>query len=141
MFLFAIAAATLTASCYSSDYNRTVTANVALLSDMSDKLLDYCRRDFRLDGRPISSEEMGEFYYSFNKASAFSSSTPREVSRESHRDLIKMLNAYERFVHAADAYRLGGKQDPAMLASLTSQHDQVRLLAGKVIEDLRNEKR
>jgi len=85
VFLFAIAAAMLTASCYSSDYNRTVTANVALLSDMSDKLIDYCHRDFRLEGRAISSEEMGEFYYAFNKASAFSSSTPRETSRESHR--------------------------------------------------------
>jgi hypothetical protein len=82
---------------------------------------------------------MGEFYYAFNKASAFSSSTPREVSRESHKDFINMLNAYERFVHAADAYRLRGKPDPAMLASLMSQHDMVKLLAGKVIEDLRTE--
>lgn len=127
------------AACYSSNYTRTVSANVALLSDMSDKLLDYCRRDFMLDERKISSEEMGEFYYAFNKATAFSSSTPRETSRESHRDLIKMLNAYERFVHAADAYRLGGKTDPAMLASLKSQHDQITVLAGKVTEDLRNE--
>jgi hypothetical protein len=126
-------------ACYSSNYSRTVTANVALLSDMSDKLLDYCRRDFVLDGRQMSSEEMGEFYYAFNKATAFSSSTPRETSRDSHRDLIKMLNAYERFVHAADAYRLGGKADPAILASLKSQHDQITVLAGKVTEDLRNE--
>jgi hypothetical protein len=92
-----------------------------------------------LDDRKMSSEEMGEFYYAFNKATAFSSSTPRETSRESHQDLIKMLNAYERFVHAADAYRLGGKADAAMLASLKSQHDQITVLAGKVTEDLRNE--
>jgi hypothetical protein len=140
VFLLALAAM-LTGACYSSDYNRSVTANVALLSDMSDKLIDYCRRDFKLDNRPISSEEMGEFYYAFNKASAFSSSTPREASRESHRDLIKVLNAYEKFVHAADAYRLSGKTDPAMLASLTSQHDQLKLLAGKVIEDMHGENR
>jgi hypothetical protein len=139
VLLFALAAMTLATACYSSNYTRSVSANVALLSDMSDKLLDYCRRDFLLDGRQISSEEMGEFYYAFNKASAFSSSTPREVSRESHLDLIKMLNAYERFVHAADAYRLGGKTDPAILASLKSQHDQITVLAGKVTEDLRNE--
>jgi len=55
--------------------------------------------------------------------------------------LIKLLNGYERFVHAADAYRLGGKQDAAALASLTSQHEQIKLEAGKVLEDLRNEKR
>ena len=136
-----MAAALLAAACYSSNYARSMSANVALLSDMSDKLADYCRSDFRIDDRQISSEEMGEFYYAFNKASAFSSSTPREVTRASHKDFVKMLNAYERFVHAADAYRIGGKPDPAVLASLKSQHDMVKLLAGKVIEDLRIERR
>jgi hypothetical protein len=126
-------------ACYSSDYRRTTMANVTLLSDLSDKLADYCRNDFKLDDRQLSSEEMGEFYYAFNKANAFSSSTPRESSRPSHRDFVKLLNSYERFAHAADAYRLGGKPDPAALASLLSQHDQVRHLAGKVSEDLKNE--
>ncbi len=116
-----------------------MTANVSLLSDLSDKLADYCRAYFKLDDRQLSSEEMGEFYYAFNKASAFSSSTPRESSRPSHQDFVRLLNAYEKFAHAADAYRLGGKPDPAMLASLLSQHDQVRHLAGKVTEDLRDE--
>jgi hypothetical protein len=129
------------AACYSSDYRRTMAANVALLSDLSDKLADYCRSDFKLDGRQLSSEEMGEFYYAFNKANAFSSSTPRESSRASHRDFVAMLNAYERFAHAADGYRLSGKSDPAVLASLISQHDQVKHLAGKVTEDLRAEAR
>ncbi len=116
-----------------------MAANVSLLSDMSDKLADYCRTDFKLDDRQLSSEEMGEFYYAFNKANAFSSSTPRESSRPSHRDFVKLLNAYEKFAHAADEYRLAGKRDPAVLASLLSQHDQVRHLAGKVTEDLRSE--
>ena len=117
-----------------------MAANVSLLSDLSDKLADYCRTYFKLDDRQLSSEEMGEFYYSFNKANAFSSSTPREASRPSHRDFVKLLNAYEKFAHAADEYRLGGKPDPAVLASLLSQHDQVRHLAGKVTEDLKNER-
>ncbi len=116
-----------------------MTANVSLLSDMSDKLADYCRAYFKLDDRQLSSEEMGEFYYAFNKANAFSSSTPRESSLRSHRDFVKLLNAYERFAHSADEYRLGGKPDPAVLASLLSQHAQVRHLAGKVTEDLRDE--
>lgn len=114
-------------------------ANVSLLSDLADKLADYCRSDFKLDDRQVSSEEMGEFYYAFNKASAFSSSTPRESSLRSHRDFVKLLNAYEKFAHAADAYRLAGKPDPAVLASLLSQHAQVRHLAGKVTEDLHEE--
>jgi hypothetical protein len=138
-FLFAITIAIAAVGCYSSDYRRTVNANTSLLSDMSDKLADYCRTYFKLDDRQLSSEEMGEFYYAFNKANAFSSSTPREVSRPSHRDFIKLLNAYEKFAHAADEYRLGGKPDPAVLASLLSQHDQVRHLAGKVSEDLKSE--
>jgi hypothetical protein len=86
VFFLALAALAATAACYSSDYGRTMAANVALLSDLSDKLADYCRSDFKLDDRQLSSEEMGEFYYAFNKANAFSSSTPRESSRASHRD-------------------------------------------------------
>jgi len=117
-----------------------MAANASLLSDMSDKLADYCRTYFKLDDRQLSSEEMGEFYYAFNKANAFSSSTPREASRPSHRDFVKLLNSYEKFAHAADEYRLGGKPDPAILAALLSQHAQVRHLAGKVTEDLRNER-
>ena len=139
VFFLALAVAVTVGACYSSDYRLTMKANVSLLSDLSDKLADYCRTYFKLDDRHLSSEEMGEFYYAFNKASAFSSSTPREVSRPSHRDFVKLLNAYEKFAHAADEYRLGGKPDPAALASLLSQHDQVRHLAGKVTEDLKNE--
>jgi hypothetical protein len=140
VFFLAIAVGALSA-CYSSDYRRTTAANVSLLSDLSDKLADYCRSYFKLDDRQLSSEEMGEFYYAFNKANAFSSSTPRESSMRSHRDFVHLLNAYERFAHDADAYRLAGRPDPAMLASLLSQHDQVRHLAGKVNEDLRAESR
>ena len=77
-----------------------MAANVSLLSDMSDKLSDYCRTYFKLDDRQLSSEEMGEFYYAFNKANAFSSATPRESSRPSHRDFVKLLNAYEKYAHA-----------------------------------------
>ena len=140
VFFFAIAIAVFAiAACYSTDYRLEMSANVSLLSDLSDKLADYCRTYFKLDDRQLTSEEMGEFYYAFNKANAFSSSTPREASRPSHRDFIKLLNAYEKFAHAADEYRLGGKQDPAILASVLSQHDQVRHLAGKVSEDLKSE--
>jgi hypothetical protein len=140
VFFLAITVAVAAGACYSSDYRLTMRANVSLLSDLSDKLADYCRTYFKLDDRQLSSEEMGEFYYAFNKASAFSSSTPRESSRPSHRDFVKLLNAYEKFAHAADEYRLGGKPDPAVLASLLSQHDQVRHLAGRVTEDLKNER-
>jgi hypothetical protein len=140
VFFVALALAiTAMSACYSSDYRRTMAANVSLLSDMSDKLADYCRAFFKIDDRQLSSEEMGEFYYAFNKANAFSSSTPRDASRQSHHDFVKLLNAYEKFAHAADAYRLDGKPDPAALAALLSQHDQVRHLAGKVSEDLKGE--
>jgi len=138
VFFLALAIGAASA-CYSSDYRRTTAANVALLSDLSDKLADYCRAYFKLDDRQLSSEEMGEFYYALNKANAFSSSTPRESALRSHRDFVRLLNAYERFAHAADAYRLRGQPDPAVLASLLSQHDQVRHFAGKVTEDLRDE--
>ncbi|HYL58350.1 MAG TPA: hypothetical protein VEU51_05725 [Candidatus Acidoferrales bacterium] len=139
VLFLAVAAILAATACYSSDYRHSMAANVSLLSDLSDKLADYCRTDFKVDDRRLSSEEMGEFYYAFNKASAFSSSTPREASRQSHRDFVNLLGAYERFAHAADAYRLDGKAEPAVLASLLAQHELVKHLGGKVLEDLRAE--
>ncbi len=50
---------------------RETIASVALLSNLSDKLADYCRTDFIVEGHPLSSEEMGEFYYGLKKARAF----------------------------------------------------------------------
>ena len=131
----------LATACYSSDYQRSMAANVSLLSDLSDKLADYCKTNFRLDDRKLSSEEMGEFYYAFNKASAFSAATPREASRQSHRDFVVMLVAFEKFVHQADAYRLSDHPNDAALAGLLAQHELVRHLGGKVMEDLRGEKK
>ncbi|HVN63643.1 MAG TPA: hypothetical protein VMT58_03320, partial [Candidatus Binataceae bacterium] len=119
------------------EYARETAANVALLSDLADKLADYARAGFIIENRPLSSEEMGEFYYAFNKAAAFASSTPGEDSLSSHRDFETLLDAYEHFVHAADEYRINGKSNPAALAALIAERDQVRHLAGRVTEDLR----
>lgn len=138
LLLLAILAA---GSCYSRDYIQAMAANVSLLSDLCDKLADYCKSDFKLDDATVTSEEMGEFYYAFNKASAFSASTPREASRHSHKDFDKLLVAYENFVHAADEYRLRGLPDQAALAALMSQRDQVKHLAGRVTQDLHAEKK
>ncbi len=66
-----LACAMLLASCYSSNYRREMLASVALVSSLSDKLADYCREDFIVEGHPLSSEEMGEFYYGLKKARAF----------------------------------------------------------------------
>jgi hypothetical protein len=140
VFLIALASAIAGLSCGQSGYARETAANVSLLSGLADKLGDYARTGFMIGERPLSSEEMGEFYYAFNKASEFSSSTPREQSLRSHRDFVKLLNTYEHFVHSADQYRLAGKPDPAVLAALLSDRDQVRHLAGAVMEDLRAER-
>ena len=137
-FLLIVAALTATA-CYSRDYNQAMAANVSLISDLCDKLADYSKANFMLDDHKVTSEEMGEFYYAFNKASAFSASTPREASRHSHKDFDKMLVAYENFVHAADEYRLRTEPDAAALAGLMSQRDQVKHLAGRVTQDLHDE--
>ena len=138
-FFCLIAALILAAGCYSSNYDHEMTANLQLVSDMCDKLADYCRRDFKIGDHVVSAEEMGEFYYVYNKASAFSASTPREASLNSHKDFNKMLAAYENFVHAADEYRLQSKPDPAALAVLLSQCDQVKHIAGRVAQDLHTE--
>jgi hypothetical protein len=135
------AAIGLGAGCYSRDYAQATASNANLLADLADKLSDYCRNDFRIGDRPLSSEEMGEFYYALNKASAFSSSTPREAARASHVDFDSLIGAYEKYVHASDSYRIRGTPDPATLAALQAQHDLVRHLAGRVASDLKDERR
>jgi len=134
-----IAAALFVTGCYSSNYDHQMTANLQLVSDMCDKLSDYCRHDFRIGDQVVTAEEMGEFYYVYNKASAFSASTPREAWLNSHKDFNRLLTAYENFVHAADEYRLRSKSDPAALAVLLSQCDQVKQFAGRVAQDLHTE--
>jgi hypothetical protein len=141
VFFLLLLAMVAAPACYSRDYIQAMEANVALISDLCDKLADYCKSDFMIDGEKVSSEEMGEFYYAFNKASAFSASTPREASRHSHKDFDKMLIAYENFVHAADEYRLRDAPDQAALAGLMSQRDVVKHLAGRVTQDLHAEKK
>ncbi len=134
--LFAALAAAVCAGCYSSNYGRALGANVALVAELSDKLADYCRAGFMLDGRAVSSEEMGEFYYALRKARAYDSITRADANRRSHRDFGRMLDAYAAFVRAADEYRLAGTHDPAKLAALLADHDEVRRIAAQVSADL-----
>ncbi|HUO05340.1 MAG TPA: hypothetical protein VMU16_09100 [Candidatus Binataceae bacterium] len=137
----ALISAVAVSACYSSDYARETAANVALLSDLADKLGDFTRSGFIIDGRALTSEEMGEFYYAFNKADTFASETPRENGLKSHHDFVELLNGYERFVHTADAYRLSGKPDPATVAALLTLRDSVKQLARVVMDDLHAEKK
>lgn len=113
-------------SCYASGYRRELGANVALLSDLADKLADYCRHDFRLDDRPLSSEEMGEFYYALGKARSWATLARSNAGRRSYRAFQLLLHDYDDFVGAADRYRLSGRPDPARLAALLAAHDRVR---------------
>lgn len=128
------------AACYSSNYPRGTAANVALLADLSDKLADYCRAGFVLNGRQITSEEMGEFYYALRKARAYATTTRRESSRRSYRDFERLLDADESYIHAADEYRLSPR-DRGQLAAVLARHGEVKRIATMVTEDLRAESR
>ncbi len=123
--------------CYSSNYRRELGANVSLVAELADKLADYCRAGFMIEGRAVSSEEMGEFYYALKKARAYAAMTGADESRRSHRDFERMLDTYATFVRTADEYRLAGAHDPAArLVALLSLHDEVSRLATKVSADL-----
>jgi hypothetical protein len=132
----ALLAATFAAGCYSSNYRRELGANVALLSELSDKLADYCRAGFVLGDRAVSSEEMGEFYYALKKARAYDEITRADAGRRSHRDFERMLDAYDAFVRAADEYRLAGAHAAENRDALVVLHDQVKRDGAQVTADL-----
>ncbi len=124
-------------SCYSSDYERQVRANVSLLSDLSQKLADYCRAGFSLNGQPLSSEEMGEFYYAGKKASSFASMIRSGASnRASFREFEKLLRAYNQFVSEADQSRLEAPEKRIALQELLAEADSVKVQAQAVLDAL-----
>lgn len=126
--MIALAAAAL-ASCYSSEYRGEMHASVALISDLSDKLADYCRSGFVLGGRPVTSEEMGEFYYGLQKARGYESMTRGEQGRQSRQKYAQLADAYEKFVRDADRYRLNPSRPPDQLDALLKDHDAIAQLA------------
>src|SRR5215469_2453583 len=133
----------LATACYSAGYRKEMAATVDLLSGLTDKLADYCAAGFRVDGRQISSEEMGEFYYALGKAEAFRAMRRAQAQRPSYREFSTLLEQYAAFVHSADEYRLAGlagHPDPVQLARLIAQRDAVRKTASRVRTDLASEK-
>ena len=104
-----------------------MAANVALLSDLSDKLADYCRSDFKIDDRQLSSEEMGEFYYGLKKARAFQQMTAKRFGAEgSAKAFDALVETYENFLRDADQYRLNPSHTHDQLEQLLKDHDLVR---------------
>lgn len=125
--------AMLVASCYSSNYRREMLASVALVSSLSDKLADYCRADFNVDRHPLSSEEMGEFYYGLKKARAFQQMTAKGHSADpSSKAFAELVDAYEKFVSDADQYRLNPSHTHEQLEQLLKEHDLVKQRAEDV---------
>jgi hypothetical protein len=128
-----LAAATILASCYSSNYRREMLASVTLMTSMSDKLADYCRADFIVDRHPLSSEEMGEFYYGLKKARAFEQMTAkRHATDASGQAFSKLIEAYEKFVRDADRYRIAQSHTHEELGELMKDHDVVERRAKEV---------
>lgn len=128
-----LAGAMVLASCYSSSYRREMLASVSLLSGLSDKLVDYCQADFVVEGHPLSSEEMGEFYYGLKKARAFQNMTAkRHAAEASGEAFAKLLDAYEKFVRDADQYRIAQGHTKEQLEELMKEHDLVKQRAQEV---------
>jgi hypothetical protein len=132
-----LTAAVAAASCYSSNYRRETEASVSLLLEQSDKLADYCRAGFVVGNRPLSSEEMGEFYYALAKAHAFEQMTAkRDPSRASRSRFSQLVDAYDTFVRDADRYRLSSARTPVGLDALLKQHEAVKQRARAVLDAL-----
>jgi hypothetical protein len=132
-----LACVMLFAACYSSSYRRETLASVALVESLSDKLADYCRVDFIVDRHPLSSEEMGEFYYGLKKARAFESmSASSHASEASGVAFSKLTDAYENFVRDADQYRINPAHTKEQLDALMKEHEVVRQRAEAVRQAL-----
>jgi len=139
-FVMMLAAAMLLASCYSSNYRREMLASTALVAGLSDKLADYCRAGFIVERHPLSSEEMGEFYYGLKKARAFEQMTAkRHASEASGVAFSKLVDAYEKFVREADRYRIAKAHTPEELDELMKDHDEVEHCAEEVRRALQTE--
>jgi hypothetical protein len=122
-----LAAAICAAACYSSNYRRETEASVSLIVEQSDKLADYCRAGFIVGNRPLSSEEMGEFYYALQKVRGFAQMTARrDAGRASRQQFAELVDAYDQFVRDADRYRLSSARPQSGLAALLKEHDAVR---------------
>jgi hypothetical protein len=122
--------------CYSSDYGRQTAATASMLRDLALKLGDYCSAGFKLDGREVSSEEMGEFYYGLRKARSYAAERASDSSRQSYRDLTRLINDYGQLLSDADRYRLSGKPDPQQLKDILARQQEVIVQAQTVIRDL-----
>ena len=138
-YVLAALSVLLAVGCYNSSYQREMAANTDLIAQLADKLGDYCQAGFMIDGRQVSSEEMGEFYYALKKARAFTNMQKGESSRASYRDFTVMLEQYTGFVRAADEYRLGGHVDEVRLAELNAERDTIKTTASHVRADLKSE--
>lgn len=126
--------------CYSSDYGRQTAATASMLRDLAAKLGDYCRADFKTGGRDVSSEEMGEFYYGLKKARSYASEeAASNSSRQSYRDLTRLIDDYGQLVSDADRYRLSGKSDRQQLKEILARQQQVGIEAQSVLADLGKE--
>jgi hypothetical protein len=126
------------AGCYSSDYNRQTAATASMLNDLGAKLADYCRVDFKLGDRDISSEEMGEFYYGLKKARSYAAvEAASNSTRQSYRDLLRLTDDYAQLLSDADRYRLAGKPDPQHLKEILARQQQVGIDAQAVLTGLR----
>jgi hypothetical protein len=126
----------LFAACYSSDYGRQTAATASMLRDLSAKLADYCRADFKVDGREVSSEEMGEFYYGLRKARSYLSEASSNSQRQSYHELAQLIDGYARLLNEADRYRLSGKPDLRQLQLILEDQNRVSAQAQAVLDSL-----
>jgi hypothetical protein len=138
-YLILAAVLMIAASCYSTSYPKQMTANVDLMAELADKLEDYARAGFIINDRPISSEEMGEFYYGLKKAQGFAASRRGDANHASYRDFASLIDQFGAFVHSADEYRLATQRDPKKLDALTAQKDALELTVSQVRRDLISE--
>jgi hypothetical protein len=130
----------LTVGCYSSDYRRQTAATASMLGDLAQKLGDFCRADFKLDHRQVSSEEMGEFYYALRKARSYASEASSNSGRQSYQDLTRLIEDYAQLLADVDRYRLAAIPDAQRVAAIIAAQERVKGEAQMVLAKLQAER-
>jgi len=106
-------------------YERVIEVHLDVLDGMAQKIDGIAAM-----GRRPSPNDLTELIYPLTRARQFTSKYESEGGRESYREFLEVVGAYEQLVAAVDAAR---GTDASWQATRQIVRDQVRVVAARVV--------